>query len=140
MSIQRIFTYSTFRDTLFLIGAAMAQVGTCTLSHPGAEMRSSVTEAQFKDYLNKQTLHIVYQFIGRWVISYFSVEHSDEKASSIAGEVFGSKRTIVARGAESRVTRKKGIKQSPIMGIQFVALFFAVYATMCLAFWFGFKL
>lgn len=78
------------------------------------------------------------------------VEHADAKASSIAGEVLGSMRMIVACGAESRVAKKysgwiqesqkRGLKMSPMMGVQFSPLFFAVYATMALCFWFGFKL
>ncbi|PQE20885.1 putative leptomycin B resistance pmd1 protein [Rutstroemia sp. NJR-2017a BBW] len=57
------------------------------------------------------------------------VEHADEKASSIAGEVLGSIRMIVACGAESRIakkysgwveeSRKRALKKSPFIGIQF---------------------
>jgi ATP-binding cassette, subfamily B (MDR/TAP), member 1 len=57
------------------------------------------------------------------------VEHADEKASSIAGEVLGSIRMIVACGAEGRVARKysgwiqeslrRGLRLSPLIGIQF---------------------
>ncbi|KAL2064897.1 hypothetical protein VTL71DRAFT_4037 [Oculimacula yallundae] len=78
------------------------------------------------------------------------MEHADEKASSIAGEVLASMRMIVACGAESRVAKKysgwiqeslrRGLKMSPMMGAQFAPLFFAIYAVMALAFWFGFKL
>jgi ATP-binding cassette subfamily B (MDR/TAP) protein 1 len=77
-------------------------------------------------------------------------EHADEKASSIAGEVLGSIRMIVACGAEGRIARKysgwieesrrRGLKISPFTGAQYAPLFFAVYATMALSFWFGFKL
>jgi ATP-binding cassette subfamily B (MDR/TAP) protein 1 len=77
-------------------------------------------------------------------------EHADEKASSIAGEVLGSIRMIVACGAEGRIAKKysgwvdeakrRGFKLSPFVGLQFAPLFFAVYATMALCFWFGFKL
>jgi ABC-type multidrug transport system fused ATPase/permease subunit len=77
-------------------------------------------------------------------------EHADEKASSIAGEVLGSIRMIVACGAEGRIARKysgwveeakrRGFKLSPFVGLQFAPLFFTVYATMALCFWFGFKL
>ncbi|KAH6709484.1 P-loop containing nucleoside triphosphate hydrolase protein [Leptodontidium sp. MPI-SDFR-AT-0119] len=78
------------------------------------------------------------------------MEHADEKASSIAGEVLASIRMIVACGAEGRVAKKyagwiqesqrRGLKMSPMMGVQFAPLFFAIYAVMALAFWFGFKL
>lgn len=57
------------------------------------------------------------------------VEHADEKASSIAGEVLGSIRMIVACGAEGRVAQKysgwiqeslrRGLRLSPLIGIQF---------------------
>ena len=77
-------------------------------------------------------------------------EHADEKASSIAGEVLGSIRMIVACGAEGRIAKKysgwvdeakrRGFKLSPFVGLQFAPLFFTVYATMALCFWFGFKL
>jgi ATP-binding cassette, subfamily B (MDR/TAP), member 1 len=77
-------------------------------------------------------------------------EHADTKASSIAGEVLGSIRMIVACGAEARIARKysgwieesrrRGLKISPFMGFQYVPPFFAIYATMALCFWFGFKL
>ncbi|CZS91522.1 probable leptomycin B resistance protein pmd1 [Rhynchosporium agropyri] len=77
------------------------------------------------------------------------MEHADEKASSIAGEVLSSIRMIVACGAESRVakkysgwiqeSRRRGLKMSPMMGAQFAPLFFAIYAVMALAFWFGFQ-
>jgi len=57
------------------------------------------------------------------------VEHADEKASSIAGEVLASIRMIVACGAEDRIGRKyagwvkeaerRSLKMSPFVGIQF---------------------
>jgi len=57
------------------------------------------------------------------------VEHADEKASSIAGEVLGSIRMIVACGAEGRIARKysgwieeskkRGLRLSPLIGVQF---------------------
>jgi ATP-binding cassette subfamily B (MDR/TAP) protein 1 len=77
-------------------------------------------------------------------------EHADEKAASIAGEVLGSIRMVVACGAEARVakkyagwveeSKKRGMKMGPFFGLQFAPLFFAIYATMGLCFWFGFKL
>jgi hypothetical protein len=57
------------------------------------------------------------------------VEHADEKASGIAGEVLGSIRMIVACGAENRIakkysgwveeSRRRTLKKSPFIGIQF---------------------
>ncbi|CAD6441632.1 6175a0f8-118b-4c5d-b66e-b6f1a58887c9 [Sclerotinia trifoliorum] len=78
------------------------------------------------------------------------IEHADEKASGIAGEVLGSIRMIVACGAESRIakkyagwveeSRRRTLKKSPWIGVQFAPLMFAIYATMALCFWFGFRL
>jgi len=57
------------------------------------------------------------------------IEFADEKASSIAGEVLGSIRMIVACGAEGRIakryngwveeSRRRGLKMSTIVGLQF---------------------
>jgi len=79
-----------------------------------------------------------------------SVDHANEKASSIASEVIGSIRMVVACGAEKRVVntyskwideaRRRGLKLSPVIGIQFAPVFFAIYADMALTFWFGVKL
>lgn len=78
------------------------------------------------------------------------VEYADEKAASIAGEVLSSIRMVIACGAEDRIgtkfagwieeSRKRGKKLSPFMGANFAPLFFAVFSTMALCFWFGFKL
>ena len=78
------------------------------------------------------------------------VMFADEKAASIAGEVLGSIRMIVACGAEGRIakrysgwveeSRRRGLLISPFMGAQFAPVFFSIYATMALCFWYGFKL
>lgn len=78
------------------------------------------------------------------------VEHADAKASSIAGEVLGSVRMIVACGAEERIARKyggwveesrrRGLRVSFLTGAQYAPIFFSIYASMALCFWFGFKL
>jgi ATP-binding cassette subfamily B (MDR/TAP) protein 1 len=57
------------------------------------------------------------------------VEHADEKASSIVGEVLGSIRMIVACGAEGRSavkysgwieeSRRRGFRMAPLIGLQF---------------------
>ncbi len=57
------------------------------------------------------------------------MEHADGKASSIAGEVLGSIRMIVACGAEGRIAKKysgwiqesqrRGLKMAPMIGVQF---------------------
>lgn len=79
-----------------------------------------------------------------------SMEHADEKASSIASEVFGSLRMVVACGAESRMaarysgwieeSRKRGLKMGWTTAAQFAPSFFAIYCTFALSFWFGIRL
>lgn len=79
-----------------------------------------------------------------------SVDHANEKAGSIASEVLGSIRMVVACGAEKRVVntyskwideaRRRGLKLSPVLGAQFAPAFFAIFADMALTFWFGVKL
>jgi ATP-binding cassette subfamily B (MDR/TAP) protein 1 len=79
-----------------------------------------------------------------------SVDHANEKASSIASEVFGAIRMVVACGAEKRVVdtyskwideaRRRGLKLSPVLGMQLAPVFFAIYGDMALTFWFGIKL
>ncbi|KAL3419339.1 ABC transporter [Phlyctema vagabunda] len=78
------------------------------------------------------------------------VDHANEKASAIASETFGAVRMIVACGAEQRMSkrysgwveesRRRGLKMSGITGFQLAPVFFATYATLALAFWFGVKL
>lgn len=79
-----------------------------------------------------------------------SFEHANEKATSIASEVFSSIRMVVACGAEKRVAesyskwideaRRRGFKLSPLLGIQIAPLFFAVYGDFAITFWYGVKL
>jgi ABC-type bacteriocin/lantibiotic exporter with double-glycine peptidase domain len=78
------------------------------------------------------------------------IEQSDEMASSIAGEIFGSVRTIVACGAEKRLgeryarwmeeSRRRGLGLSPIMGASYSPAFFAMYCDFALTFWYGLRL
>ena len=78
------------------------------------------------------------------------IEHSNEKASSIAGESFGSIRTIVACGAEERIasryaewiakSKTVGLKMSFLTGAQFSPAFFASYCNFALTFWYGIQL
>ncbi|KAH0543228.1 hypothetical protein FGG08_002392 [Glutinoglossum americanum] len=79
-----------------------------------------------------------------------SIEFAEEKASSLAGEIFGSIRTVVAFGGESRLgskydgwvteARRRGLKVAPLIGAQFSPLFFGVYANFGLSFWYGVRL
>ncbi|KAF4264267.1 hypothetical protein CNMCM8812_000767 [Aspergillus fumigatus] len=78
------------------------------------------------------------------------IDKADEKHSSIAAEVFGSIRTVVSLGAQESLSkryttwveeaRKRGNGLSLIFGIHFALVFFALYASFSLAFWFGLKL
>lgn len=83
----RVFTYSTLTDRILLGIAFFAQIATgCTLplmnivfghlaTHFSAYFTpgSTITKAQFLHILSKQTLYIVYLFVGRWVLSYISM-------------------------------------------------------------------
>ncbi|PYI19029.1 lipid A export ATP-binding/permease protein msbA [Aspergillus violaceofuscus CBS 115571] len=78
------------------------------------------------------------------------VDKADEKHSSIAAEVIGSIRTVVSLGAEGtlaqryadwiEIARLRGRKLSVVMAVQLGLVFFAMYASYSLAFWFGLKL
>jgi ABC-type multidrug transport system fused ATPase/permease subunit len=78
------------------------------------------------------------------------IDKADEKHSSIAAEVFGSIRTVVSLGAQESLSkryanwveeaRKRGNGLSFILGVHFALVFFALYASFSLAFWFGLKL
>ncbi|VUC26732.1 unnamed protein product [Clonostachys rosea] len=74
---------------------------------------------------------------------------AEQMASSIANEAFGSIRMIMAYSAQARVgerfskwaneAKKHGQGMAPIVALQFGLIFFGVYATFGLAFWFGTK-
>ncbi|KAF5857815.1 hypothetical protein ETB97_005224 [Aspergillus alliaceus] len=78
------------------------------------------------------------------------IDNADEKHSSIAAEVFSSIRTVVSLGAEESLSKKyaawikeaqrRGQGMSILMGAQFALMFFAMYSSFSLAFWFGLKL
>ncbi|KAJ5674297.1 uncharacterized protein N7477_004231 [Penicillium maclennaniae] len=79
-----------------------------------------------------------------------SVDKADEKHAALAAEVFGSVRTVFALGAEQPLfkkytrwveeARKRGLRMSLVSGIHLAMLFFAMYVSFALAFWFGLKL
>jgi ABC-type multidrug transport system fused ATPase/permease subunit len=79
-----------------------------------------------------------------------STEFAEEKASSLAGEIFASIRTVVAFGGESRLgkkyadwveeARRRSSKDSPLVGAELSPVFFAIYANFGLAFWYGIRL
>ena len=73
------------------------------------------------------------------------VEHADEKASSVAGEVLGSIRMIVACGAEGRIARKylgwieeskkRMLRLSPLIGVQFAPCKLSQYLLINVSAW-----
>jgi ABC-type multidrug transport system fused ATPase/permease subunit len=78
------------------------------------------------------------------------VDLADQGASSLAGEVFGTIRTVIACGAEGRLaeryakwvaeSRARALKMSPVGGAQVATSFFAIYCNFALTFWLGLKL
>lgn len=79
-----------------------------------------------------------------------AVDKADEKHSTVAAEIFGSIRTVVSLGAETSLSKKyaawieearrRGKNMSVVIGIQLGLVFFAMFASYSLAFWFGLKL
>jgi ATP-binding cassette subfamily B (MDR/TAP) protein 1 len=72
-----------------------------------------------------------------------------DQASALAFEIFESIRIVTAFGAENRLAAKHGAlirkgstfeqKNGPWMGLVMSPMFFCVYATFALTFWFGIK-
>jgi ATP-binding cassette subfamily B (MDR/TAP) protein 1 len=85
-----------------------------------------------------------------WLKSQKAVDYANGKATSIASEAIGAVRMIVACGAEDRVAkkhgywvgeaRKRGLRQSPLLGAQLGPTFLCVFADYALTFWYGVKL
>ncbi|CBF87439.1 ABC transporter ATP-binding protein [Aspergillus nidulans FGSC A4] len=79
-----------------------------------------------------------------------SVDLADEQHASIASEVFGSIRTVFSLGADGPLSRKysewvdearkRGRRMAFVTGIHLAILFFSMYCSFALAFWFGIKL
>jgi ABC-type bacteriocin/lantibiotic exporter with double-glycine peptidase domain len=77
------------------------------------------------------------------------VLETNKKASSIAAEVFGSIRAVFSLGAQENLTkkyfsavddaRKQGLAMSLSYGFQLAPIFFSMYASFGLVFWFGIK-
>ncbi|KAI2643593.1 ABC transporter-like protein [Xylaria nigripes] len=78
------------------------------------------------------------------------VEDANVKASEVASEAFTSIRMVAACGAEMKMVERyrrwvdeasrRGRRLSTIVGIQQATIFFSVYATFALAFWFAVRL
>lgn len=79
-----------------------------------------------------------------------SKDHADSQASAISSEVFSSIRMVAACGAEGKVSdrfrgwveesRRRGLRMSPMVGLQFCPFFFSLYSNFALTFWFGIRL
>ncbi|PLB35394.1 ABC transporter ATP-binding protein [Aspergillus candidus] len=77
-------------------------------------------------------------------------DQADNKHAAIAADAFASIRTVFSLGAEGPLSRKhsqwideacrRGLRMSVMTGIHLAALFFAMYVSFALAFWFGLKL
>jgi ATP-binding cassette, subfamily B (MDR/TAP), member 1 len=91
---------------------------------------------------------IVYGITVPFLLKYEkAVEEANEKASSLAGEILGSIRTVVAFGAEAKLSAQyagwvqeakiRGFRLAPMLGLQFGPAFFAIYAAFSLSFWFS---
>ncbi|KAI0443528.1 ABC transporter-like protein [Xylaria telfairii] len=78
------------------------------------------------------------------------VEDANIKASAIASETFTSIRMVAACGAEMKMVERyrkwvdkanqRGLRLSGIIAIQQATIYFSVYSTFALAFWFAVKL
>ncbi|KAI1311404.1 multidrug resistance protein [Xylaria venustula] len=72
---------------------------------------------------------------------------AESKSSSIASETFSAIRMVTACGAEDRMAKRfavwvaaakrHGQKTAPFVGVQFGLIFFSIFATFGLSFWFG---
>lgn len=79
-----------------------------------------------------------------------SINHANEKASTIASDVFGSIRTVLSLGAEEAMkakygawtaeAKKRGLRMSWWAGSQFTPSFFGIYANFALTFWYGVRM
>ncbi len=77
------------------------------------------------------------------------VVKANAKAAAIAGEIFGSIRAVCSLGAQKTLTgkhtaavedaKKQGLSMSVLFGTQIAPMFFSMYASIALAFWFGIK-
>ncbi|KAJ5543599.1 hypothetical protein N7461_009602 [Penicillium sp. DV-2018c] len=79
-----------------------------------------------------------------------NVDKADNHHATVAGDAFSSIRTVFSLGAEDSMikkygrlvddAKKEGLRMSPVSGIHLGLLFFAMYVSFALAFWFGLKL
>ena len=79
-----------------------------------------------------------------------NVDKADNHHASVAADFFSSIRTVFSLGAEGPLAKKyarlvddakkEGLRMSPVTGIHLGLLFFGMYVSFALAFWFGLKL
>jgi ABC-type multidrug transport system fused ATPase/permease subunit len=79
-----------------------------------------------------------------------AIQDADRQASGIASEALSSIRMVAACGAESKMvesynrlveeSKSRGHRMSPVMAMQHSPVFFSIYATFALCFWFAVKL
>ncbi|CAK7225215.1 hypothetical protein SCUCBS95973_005786 [Sporothrix curviconia] len=75
------------------------------------------------------------------------VQDAEIQAATVASEIFSSIRMVAACGAEEKMaarydtcaddSRHRGLRMSPVIALQQTPVFFAIYATFALAFWFS---
>lgn len=79
-----------------------------------------------------------------------SMDQADSQHASVAAEALGSIRTVLSLGAEAPLASKyiewtqeaqrRGLRMSAVAGVHIALLFFALYSSFALAFWYGLKL
>ncbi|CAK7224921.1 hypothetical protein SBRCBS47491_005718 [Sporothrix bragantina] len=75
------------------------------------------------------------------------VQDAEIQAATVASEIFSSIRMVAACGAEEKMatrydacaddSRHRGLRMSPVIALQQTPVFFGIYATFALAFWFS---
>ncbi|CAK7232957.1 hypothetical protein SEUCBS140593_008439 [Sporothrix eucalyptigena] len=75
------------------------------------------------------------------------VQETEIQAATVASEIFSSIRMVAACGAEEKMaarydecadaSRRRGLHMAPVVALQQTPVFFAIYATFALAFWFS---
>ncbi|KAK3349501.1 P-loop containing nucleoside triphosphate hydrolase protein [Lasiosphaeria hispida] len=133
---QRIFSYSTWLDKVFLIAAVLTSIGAGVTmpvmniifgrmvgSFTGYFSEDAATTYDlFKNAISTCALYLVGLFFIRLVLDYVAY------ASTAANEIFSSIRMISACGAEEKMakrygkwvdeSRRRGLKMSPLVALQ----------------------
>lgn len=85
-----------------------------------------------------------------WLKIQKTIDFANGKATSIASETIAAIRMVIACGAENRVAqrhkhwideaKRRGLKESPLFGLQIGPVFLVIFADYALTFWYGVKL